>query len=163
MMTTEEQLKEIVERTQLSDLLIRYFAAVDDKRIDLEIVKATFTKSAKIIRPDGTAIVGQENILDSHLKSFARFKATHHVITNFIVDMKNDVAILRSNIIANHMWADNENNPSLNNKHFLADGVFSAHAIKVDGYWRISELKNNVVWRTGDGMKEILNFGRSKD
>jgi hypothetical protein len=77
--------------------------------------------------------------------------------------MKNDVAILRSNIIANHMWADNENNPSLNNKHFLADGVFSAHAIKVDGYWRISELKNNVVWRTGDGMKEILNLGRSKD
>jgi hypothetical protein len=163
MMTTEEQLKEIVERTQLSDLLIRYFAAVDDKRIDLEIVKATFTKSAKIIRPDGTAIVGQENILDSHLKSFARFKATHHVITNFIVDMKNDVAILRSNIIANHMWADNENNPSLNNKHFLADGVFSGQAIKVDDHWRISELKNNVVWRTGDGMKEILNLGRSKD
>ena len=163
MMTTEEQLKEIVERTQISDLLIRYFAAVDDKRIDLEIVKATFTKSAKIIRPDGTAIVGPENILDSHSKSFARFKATHHVITNFIVDMKNDVAILRSNIIANHMWADDENNPSLNNKHFLADGVFSAHAIKVDGYWRISELKNNVVWRTGDGMKEILNLGRSKD
>ena len=159
----EEQLKHILERTQISDLLIRYFAAVDDKRIDMEIVKATFTTSARIIRPDGTAIIGQENILDGHSKSFARFKATHHVITNVIVDIKNDTATLRSNIIANHLWADDENNPSLNNKHFLADGVFSAQAIKINNDWRISELRNRVVWRTGDGMKEILNFGRSKD
>jgi hypothetical protein len=162
-MTIEEQLKEIIERTQIIDLLIRYFAAVDDKCIDIEIVKATFTSDAKIIRPDDAEIVGQENILDGHLKSFARFKATHHVMTNFIVNINNDIATLRSNIIANHLWADNENNPSLNNKHFLADGVFSAKAIKVDNHWRISELKNRVIWRIGDGMKEILNFGRSKD
>ena len=159
----EEQLKSIVERTQITELLIRYFAAVDDKCLDMKIVKETFTIDAKIIRPDGTAIVGHENILESHIKSFARFKATHHVITNFIVNINNDIATLRSNIIANHLWADNENNPSLNNKHFLADGVFSAQAIKVNNHWRISELKNNIVWRTGDGMKEILNFGRSKD
>ena len=159
----EEQLKDIIERTQITDLLIRYFAAVDDKCIDMKIVKETFTTDAKIIRPDGTAIVGQENILESHIRSFARFKATHHVITNFIVNINNDMATLRSNIIANHVWADNENDPSLNNKYFLADGVFSAQAIKLNDHWRISELKNNVVWRTGDGMKEILNFGRSKD
>jgi len=159
--TMEEQLKDLIQRTQITDLLIRYFAAVDDKCIDIKIVKETFTINAKIIRPDGTAIVGQENILESHIKSFARFKATHHVITNFIVDINNDMAALRSNIIANHVWADNENDPSLNNKHFLADGVFSARAIKLNDQWRISELKNNVVWRTGDGMKEILNFGRS--
>jgi hypothetical protein len=154
----EEQLKEIVERMQIADLLTRYFAAVDDKCIDIHIVKATFTSDAKIIRPDGSEIVGQENILDGHRKSFARFKATHHVITNFIVDINNNRATLRSNIIANHMWADNEDNPSLNNKYFLADGVFLAMAIKVDNQWRISELKNNVVWRTGDGMKEMQNF-----
>ena len=162
-MTMEEQVKEIIERTQIADLLTRYFAAVDDKCIDIHIVKATFTSDAKIIRPDGSEMAGQENILDGHAKSFARFKATHHVITNFIVAINNNMAVLRSNIIANHIWADNEDNPSLNNKYFLADGVLSAKAIKVDDQWRISELKNNVVWRIGDGMKEILNFGRSKD
>src|SRR5215813_4987307 len=104
MMTTEEQLKEIIERTQISDLLIRYFGAVDDKSLDMKIAKATFTIDAKIIRPNSTSIVGQENILDAHLKSFARFKATHHVITNFIVDINKDVATLRTNIIANHIW-----------------------------------------------------------
>jgi len=157
-MTMEEQLEEIIERTQIADLLTRYFAAVDDKRLDLDIVEATFTSDAKIIRPDGSEIVGKENILDGHKKSFARFKATHHVITNFIVDINNNMAVLRSNIIANHIWADNEDSPALNNKYFLADGVFSARAIKVNNQWRISELMNNVVWRTGDGMKEMLDF-----
>jgi hypothetical protein len=154
----EDQLKEIIEKTQIADLLTRYFAAVDDKRIDMLIVKATFTSDAKIIRPDGSEIAGQENILHGHVKSFERFKATHHVITNFIVDINNNIATLRSNIIANHMWVDNEDNPSLKNKYFLADGVFSAKAVKLDNQWRISELRNNVVWRTGDGMKEMLNF-----
>jgi hypothetical protein len=84
-------------------------------------------------------------------------------MTNFIVDINNDKATLRCNVIANHMWAENKDDPSLNNKNFLADGVFSAKAIKVDNQWRIVELKNRVVWREGEGMKEILNFGRSKD
>jgi hypothetical protein len=161
-MPMEEQLNRIIERIQIADLLTRYFAAVDDKCIDMYIIKATFTSEAKIIRPDGSEMVGQENILDGHTKSFARFKATHHVITNFIVDIDNNTATLRSNIIANHIWAENEDDPSLNNKYFLADGVFSAKAIKVDGQWRISELNNNVVWRTGDGMKEMLNFFKQK-
>ena len=157
-MKMEEQIKEIIEKTQISDLLTRYFAAVDDKRLDINIVKATFTSEAKIIRPDDSEMIGHENILDGQAKSFARFKVTHHVITNFIVNISNDIASLRSNIIANHVWADNESNPALNNKYFLADGVFSAKAKKVDDQWRISELRNNVVWRTGDGMKEMLNF-----
>ena len=156
----DEQLKLIIERTQIADLLTRYFAAVDDKCLDIEIVKATFSDDAKIIRPDDSEMVGQENILDGHLKSFARFKSTHHVITNFIVDVNNNMASVRSNVIANHLWADDEDNPSLNNKYFLADGVFSAKAIKIENNWRISELRNNVVWRTGDGMIEMLNFFR---
>ena len=158
MNTIDIQLQEFIEKTHIADLLTRYFAAVDD--INVQIVKATFSIDAKIIRPDDSEIVGQENILDAHLRSFSRFKATHHVITNFIVDINNDIATLRSNIIANHIWGDNQDNPSLNNKYFLADGIFSAKAIKVDDQWRISELRNNVVWRTGDGMKEILNFAK---
>jgi len=90
----EEQLKTIIEKTQIADLLIRYFAAVDDKLININIVKGTFTSNAKIIRPDGSEMTGQENILDSHTKSFARFKATHHVITNFIVDIYNSPYLL---------------------------------------------------------------------
>lgn len=154
--TMEEQLKELIDKAQIADLLTRYFAAVDDKRVNMDIVKATFTSDAKIIRPDGSVMAGHENIFEGHKKSFAKFKATHHVITNFIIDINNNIATLRSNVIANHIWADDEQNPSADNKYFLADGVFSAKAVKVNNQWGISELRNDVVWRTGDGMKEMI-------
>jgi hypothetical protein len=59
-----------------------------------------------------------------------------------------------------HLWADNVNNPSLNNKHFLAGAVIFAKAIKIDNTWKLSELRNQNVWRTGDGMIEMANFER---
>lgn len=74
----EDLLKTIVDKAQITDLVNRYFAVVDDKGLDINMVQTTFTPDAKIIRPDGSEITGQENILDSHTKSFARFKATHH-------------------------------------------------------------------------------------
>jgi len=66
--TTKEQLNEIVEKTHVTDLLIRYFAAVDDKCLDPEIVKATFTSDAKIIRPDSTEYADKKIYLMDILK-----------------------------------------------------------------------------------------------
>ncbi len=128
----EEQLKEIIERTQISNLLTKYFGAIDDKRLDKNIVETTFTNNAKILRPNGSATIGHDNILDGHKKSFARFKATHHVITDCIIDINDNVAKLRANLTAMHLWADIGDDASLNNKHFLTGAVLSAKAIKVD-------------------------------
>ena len=152
----------IKERIEIGDLLVKYFRAIDDKQFDKAIVKATFTNDAQIMRPNGSATIGHDNIFDGHKKSFARFKATHHVITDYIVDINDTLATLRANITAMHLWADNDDNPSLNNKHFLAGGVLTAKAIKVNNDWRISELTNRNVWRTGEGMSEMANFERPK-
>lgn len=159
-MTPGAQQNEMLEKMKITELILRYFAAIDDKCLSLELAKNTFATTGKIIRPDDLEINGPEQILAAHQKSFARFKATHHVITNLIVGLDGATAVLRSNVIANHVWAHSESNPALNNKNFLADGVMTAKAIKVNDQWRISELKNRVIWREGDGMKEILNFGR---
>ncbi|MFT3947841.1 MAG: nuclear transport factor 2 family protein [Agriterribacter sp.] len=161
-MATTEQISNYIDRTNIGDLLTKYFFAVDDKHLDLTIVKATFTIDAKIIRPNGSATVGHDNIFDGHQKSFARFKATHHVITDYIVNITDNTAILRANLTAMHLWADSTENPSLNGKHFLAGAVLVAKATKVDNNWQISELTNHNVWRTGEGMNEMANYERSK-
>ena len=155
-MTTEEQVKIIIEKAQISDLLTRYFAAVDDKRLDKKIAEATFSKDAEIVRPDDVVIIGPDNIFNAHKKSFDRFKATHHLFSNFLIDISSDNATLRANLIANHIWKGNEDDPSLEGKYFLADGVFYAKAKKNDNTWLICELRNQVVWRTGDGMAEMI-------
>jgi SnoaL-like domain len=155
-MTTEEQVKIIIEKAQISDLLTRYFAAIDDKRLDKKIVEATFSKDAEIVRPDDVVIIGPDNIFNAHKKSFDRFKATHHLFSNFLIDISSDNATLRANLIANHIWKGKEDDPSLDGKYFLADGVFYAKAKKNDNTWLIYELRNRVVWRTGDGMAEMI-------
>jgi hypothetical protein len=162
MATIETQIKDIIDRAFISDLLIKYFRAIDEKCLDLRIVETTFTNDARIIRPNGSATIGHNNILNGHRKSFVRFKATHHVITDYIIDINDTNATLRANLTAMHWWADNDDNPSLNNKHFLAGAVLSAKAIKTENTWRLCELINRNVWRTGEGMTEMANYERPK-
>lgn len=155
-MTAEKQIIGIIEKTQIADLLTRYFAAIDDKQLDLKIAKATFSKEAEIIRPDDVLIVGPENIFNAHKSSFDKFKATHHLFANFLIDINNNNATLRANVIANHIWRGKKDAPTLDGKYFLANGVFHAKAIKSNNMWLICELRNLVVWRTGDGMAEMI-------
>jgi hypothetical protein len=159
--TSEIQVNQIIDKTSISSLVTRYFAAVDDKRLDLAIVEATFTHDGRILRPHGLAMVGVHSIFEGHTKSFARFKATHHVITDHLVEINGNEATLRANVTAMHLWADNDSNPSLNGKHFIARGVMSAKAVKIDNRWRLSELANRVIWREGEGMAEMLSFEKS--
>lgn len=159
----EEKFKEIVERTQISDLLIRYFKAIDDKQLDKKIVEATFTVDAKIVKPNGAVSIGHDNILDGQIKSFARFRATQHTTSDFIIEFSNDKATIRTNLTAMHVWADIVENPSLDGKHFHAGGVLLTKAIRTDNQWRISEWVFCNVWRTGEGMNEMAKFGKPKD
>ena len=163
MTKTATQIEDILNRACVSDLLTKYFRAIDDKCLELTIIEATFTNDARIIRPNGSATIGHSNIFDGHTKSFNRFKATHHVITDYIIDITGSKATLRANLTAMHLWADNDSNTSLNSKHFLAGGVLTAKAMKINDGWRISELQNRNVWRTGEGMTEMANYEKPKE
>lgn len=159
----EEQLKEIIERAKISALHIRYFRAIDEKQLDKKIVEATFTAEAQIVKPNGAVSIGYDNILDGQLKSFARFQATQHTTSDFIIELDNDKATIRTNLTAMHVWADIDENPTLKGKHFHAGGVLLTKAIKTNNQWKISEWVFRNVWRTGEGMDEMAKFARPKE
>ena len=158
-MTTEEYL----ERLRINDLFTRYYAAIDDKQFDVNIIKAIFTGDARIIKPNGLGTLGCDNINDANKKSFARFKATHHVTSDYIIDIAGDTASVRANLTGMHLWADDERNPTPNNKHFYAGIVLAAKVNLVNNNWLISELVYRNVWRTGEGLAEMAKFGRPKE
>ena len=83
----------------------------------MKIVKATFASDGKIVRPDGSAIVGWKNILDRQNKSFARFRATHHVMTDPVIDIERNKAKVRTNLTAIHLWNFNESYPNSLTSH----------------------------------------------
>ena len=159
----EERLVDVLEKAQISDLLIHYFRAIDEKQLDKEIVEATFTVDAQIIKPNGAVSVGHDSILDGQIKSFMRFQATQHTTSDFIIELDNNNATIRTNLTAMHVWADIEENPELKGKHFHAGGVLLTKAIKTDNKWRISEWIFRNVWRTGEGLNEMAKFARPEN
>jgi hypothetical protein len=154
--------------TDLPTLLSTYFAAVDDKRLDAAVVAATFTADGTIRRPDGTLLSGHEAILTGQNESFARFRATHHMLTDPVVEITGDNARVRTNMQAMHLWHEAHRDPLELVTHFLAGGVLTAVATRLgdsgstghSGGWRLTEMAMRPVWRTGSGLGLVARAGR---
>jgi hypothetical protein len=139
----------------IPELLSTYFAAVDDKHLDADIVAATFLPDGRIIRPDGVALTGPVEILAEQTTSFARFRATHHMLTDHVVTRSGDTAQVRANMQAMHLWNDAGNSAELDT-HFVAGGVLWAGAELTPNGWRLSELTMRPTWRTGATTRMFL-------
>ena len=140
----------------LVELISRYFAAVDDKRLSASVVESTFLADGRIVRPNGAALVGHDEILERQQQSFARFRATHHVITDHIVDGHDATAHVRANVTAMHLWKAEECDANALESYFLAGSVLEAVAARTPDGWRIRELSVRNVWRTGSGFASML-------
>jgi hypothetical protein len=122
---------------------------------------AVFTTDGCLTRPNGASLAGPEAIAAGQSESFARFRATHHVSSDHVIDLDGDSAQLRANLIAMHLWADQERDPNTPQTHFLAGGVLHALVVRTGRGWRLSELSLRNTWRTGSGYAAILATGRS--
>jgi hypothetical protein len=150
---------ELADHAGIRNLVVRYFAAVDDKRLDQATVEATFTGDGRLVRPNGGALVGIDAIAIGHSQSFARFKATHHVSSDYVIDLDGNTAKLRANLTAMHLWEDEERDPNTLETYFLAGGVLHAGAERTTEGWRIEVLALRNTWRTGAGFAAILATG----
>jgi SnoaL-like domain len=112
------------------------------------------------MRPNGSAMVGPQAILTGQTEGFARFRATHHVITDHVLDLDGDIASLRANLTAMHLWAYGHTDPGSLESYFLAGGVLRAVAVRAPAGWQLSELQNRIVWRTGAGFGAMAQTGR---
>jgi len=141
----------------INEILIRYFRALDEKDFTLETMQSIFTSDVRIERPNGSVLHGPADILSNQQESFTRFKATQHLLAGADVQLDDAAAHVRGNLIALHLWADGYGEPDKDDNYFLAGGVVTATAEQTDSGWRISALKNDVVWRRGTGLKKLLN------
>jgi len=150
---------ELADRCTITELLSRYFSAVDDKVLDLAIIEGTFTGDGRLVRPNGTAMVGAREILAGQTQSFARFRATHHVTTDHVIDVDGNLARVRANLTAMHLWRNENSDPHSLETYFLAGGVVLALAARTPVGWRLSELELRNVWRTGAGFGSMAQTG----
>ena len=123
-------------------------------------MRQIFSPDAKIVRPNGTAMIGPEMIGKSHQDSFTRFRSTQHLVSGHDVSIESDVGSVRANLVAMHLWADGHGDPSSLGNYFLAGGVISAQAVLTSEGWKISSLENQNIWRTGSGFGNMAKTNK---
>lgn len=105
---------------------------------------------------------GPQQILTEQTRSFARFRATHHVITDHAIDLEGDLARVRANMTAMHLWLPTEGDPHAPKTYFLAGSILHAMACRLDSRRRLNELTLDAVWRTGASFTSMVRTGRTR-
>ena len=149
----------LMSTVAITEVINRYFAALDQKQFDITTMSQIFADDAKVQRPNRTTMTGPKEIGLSHSHSLSRFQATQHLTSGFIITLKDDTsAEFRANVVAMHLWAEGEGDPSAdpNDNYFLAGLVITGQVtLGADG-WRITELTGQATWRRGTGFQEML-------
>jgi hypothetical protein len=70
------------------------------------------------------------------------------------ISIDGGTATVCANLVAMHMWAGSKTNAN-NVDFFVAGGVIDVTLIQMDSRWKISQLSNAVIWRTG-GFRNML-------
>ena len=151
---------ELIHTVAITEVINRYFAALDQKQFDLATMSQIFADNGKSIRPHGIVTTGPKEIGESHSRSFSRFRATQHLTSGFIITLTDSTtATFRANLVAMHLWAEGEGDPSVDPKdnYFLAGGVITGQVTLVADGWRITEIANEPTWRQGTGFQQVLN------
>ena len=151
--------EKLMHTVAITDVINRYFAALDQKHFDVRTMSQIFADDAKIVRPNGAATTGAKEIGDSHSRSLSRFRATQHLTSGFIITLNDDMsAEFRANLVAMHLWAEGHGDPNaeLNDNYFLAGGVITGQVILGASGWQMTEIANQVIWRRGTGFQQML-------
>lgn len=140
---------ECLDHARIIRVVGKYFRALDEKQFDESHFRQILAAQAEVVRPNGAGVVGPANIVDSHARSFARFKATQHLLTGQDVDIDGGAATVRANLVAIHIWKDRPADASMLDRSFTAGGVVTASLVRTSDGWRITRMENRVIWRTG--------------
>ena len=149
----------LMHTVAITEVINRYFAALDQKQFDVPPMSQIFADDATIQRPNGTTTKGPKEIGDSHGHSLSRFQATQHLTSGFIITLNDDTsAEFRANLVPMHLWAEGHGDPNANpnDNYFLAGGVITGHVRLGASGWRMTEIANQVIWRRGAGFQQIL-------
>jgi len=157
----ETQLTQLINQSEIERVVNRYFQALDEKQLDPEFLAGIFAPDARVVRPNGSTLVGPRAIGESHAHVLGHFHATQHIVGGFIVTSVGESDCrFRANLVAMHVWAEGQGDPDVdaNENSFLAGGVLTGRVTLLANGWRIAEIANDVVWRRGTGWRELLKL-----
>ncbi|WP_067717092.1 nuclear transport factor 2 family protein [Nocardia yamanashiensis] len=140
------QLQELVDRSEIADLVDRLGRALDEGRFDELGALYTPDATAKTpggFAPDRAALVAQaarNHSPDRHIQ---------HFITNTIVDLDGDTATVRANLMAVFAPAATDPARPTPNPEYTLGEVYRFDARRTPEGWRLTRVETSSVWESG--------------
>ncbi|MEU1962309.1 nuclear transport factor 2 family protein [Nocardia sp. NPDC019304] len=142
--TPTAQLRELMDRQEITALVDRLGRALDEGRFD--DLRAIYTPGATAKTPGGTA-EGRDALIAQASCNHGEHLRIQHVVGNVLIDLHGDTAEVRANLIATFALATSDGTPPP--PVYTLGEVYRFDAVRTGEGWRLSRVQTTPVWSTG--------------
>jgi len=121
---------------------VLYAASIDER--DYEKFAACFAQEGIWAVSAGDQ-KGRKMIADYAKSAVDHLAGTHHLATNFLIDIGDDSATMRSTFIATHLGTE-----EFQGQQFIVGGVYQDNVVRMDGEWLFLRREIIPSWARGD-------------
>jgi hypothetical protein len=139
-----DQLRTLLDRTEITELIDRFFRSLDERGLDLDWGRSTFTGNIRVTFPAGEH-QGLESVVEAIRRAMRQFGPTQHSGSNYLIDLDGDRAAVRWNAIQTHL------RPGATpfDEPFVSGGYYDGEVVRTAGGWRLGHLTYHLVWLSG--------------
>ncbi|MER5208676.1 nuclear transport factor 2 family protein [Streptomyces sp. NPDC002825] len=141
------QVRLLSDRAEIAELCDRYVMHLDKNRGNDTWFGSVFTDDVHLTFPMGE-YKGMEGLAAFQQMARTTFERTHHIGSNYTVELDGDRAGIRAHLTAVHVRKGEE--PAA---HFDIGGHYEAEAVRTADGWRIRRFTFDLVWNAGQGPK----------
>ena len=136
-------MQELVDKSQIGDLLAQYSTALDTR--DWDALGQVFTADASCDYGSLGSPRGVDEITSLVRSTLSGLDATQHLIGNVTVQTDGDQATADCYLIAQHIRTG-----APGGDHYLIGGRYSDRLVRTPQGWRISHRTLHRMWTTGN-------------
>ncbi|MET8169039.1 nuclear transport factor 2 family protein [Streptomyces sp. NPDC005329] len=143
--TPTEQIQWLVDRAAISDLLIDFARALDDK--DWAGYAANYAENGVLAIRPGITHAGRTGMADFVAASLGRYAGTHHLSTNHAITIDEDSATTRSYLVAAHVL--DADDPY---RHADGAGWYRCRLQRTQEGWRFTHVTLEIRYLSGEAL-----------
>ncbi|MEV4450397.1 MULTISPECIES: nuclear transport factor 2 family protein [Streptomyces] len=157
---TDDKLRWLVDRTEISETITRYFIALDLR--DWPAMRATLTETLDLdfseLFGDPRAVVASDDFIGAAPQRMSGFRATQHISPNHVITIDSDGDSAEATAYM-YAWHAVDTPDGVENTYTLR-GSYDISMRRTDDGWRMSRLRMH-VWHEA-GSKDVFRISRER-
>jgi hypothetical protein len=133
---SRRQLQELIDRSEITELISRVGLWLDEKRWDAAPSILTVDATAET---SGGTVAGVDRVTAQARRNHV--VPTHHVITNVLIELDGDRATVGANLIATFVGGPDGSGP-----HSHRGERYHLEVVRTPEGWRLSHVEARPVW-----------------